>query len=51
VVEKTIAGQHPEFQDFPNMANSSELTSYWGFPGYRPTVSYGNHSFGEIYLP
>ncbi len=51
VVEKTLAGQHPEFYDFPNMANSSELTSYWGFPGYRPTVSYGSANFGQLYLP
>ena len=49
VVEKTIAGNHPLYTDFPNMANSSELTSYWGFPGYRPTVTYGDLSFGTVY--
>jgi len=48
VVEKTIAGNHPEFTDFPNMANSSELTRYWGFPGYKPTVTYGDLHYGTL---
>ena len=48
VVEKTIAGKHPLYTDFPNMANSSELTSYWGFPGYRPTITFGDLSFGVL---
>ena len=48
VVEKTIAGNHPVYQDFPNMANSSELTGYWGFPGYKPTVTYGDLHFGAL---
>ena len=48
IVEKTIAGHHPNYTDFPNMANSSELTSYWGFPGYKPTVTYGDLSFGTL---
>ena len=48
VVEKTIAGNHPVYQDFPNMANSSELTGYWGFPGYKPTVTYGDLHFGTL---
>ena len=50
VVEKTIAGQHPVHGDFPNMANSSELTAYWGFPGYKPTVTFGDLNFGELKL-
>jgi len=50
VVEKTIAGYHPVFNEFPNMANSSELTAYWGFPGYKPTVTFGNLEFGELTL-
>jgi hypothetical protein len=31
---KTIAGNHPNCTEFPNMPNSSELTGYWGFPSY-----------------
>jgi hypothetical protein len=50
VVEKTIAGPHPRYPNFPNMANSSELTGYWGFPGYKPTVTYGDLHFGELSL-
>lgn len=50
VVEKTIAGNHPKYSDFPNMANSSELTGYWGFPGYKPTVTYGDLHFGNLTL-
>lgn len=50
VLEKTIAGKHPIYEDFPNMANSSELTAYWGFPGYKPTVTYGNLNFGQPVL-
>lgn len=50
VVEKTLAGPHPEFSDFPNMANSSELTGYWGFPGYKPTVTFGNALSGTLTL-
>jgi len=48
VVEKTIAGNHPNYTEFPNMANSSELTGYWGFPGYKPTVTYGDLNFGRL---
>ncbi|MCL6416946.1 hypothetical protein MIB92_14890 [Aestuariirhabdus sp. Z084] len=51
VVEKTIAGNHPTYSDFPNMANSSELTGYWGFPGYKPTVTYGDLHFGTLVNP
>ena len=50
VVEKTIAGNHPNYTEFPNMANSSELTGYWGFPGYKPTVTYGDLHFGTLTL-
>jgi hypothetical protein len=48
IVEKTIAGNHPNYTEFPNMANSSELTGYWGFPGYKPTVTFGDLHFGTL---
>lgn len=47
VQEKEMAGPsriHPEFYNF---VPSSELTSYWGFPGIRPTFSFGPLSFGS----
>lgn len=50
IVEKTLAGPHPIHSQFPNMANSSELTSYWGFPGYYPTVNFGDLHFGQLQL-
>ena len=50
VLEKTIAGPSRMNSDFPNIAPSSELTPYWGFPGIRPTLLVGPLKFGEPIL-
>lgn len=47
VQEKTIAGPSVRNPNFPNMLCSSELTSYWGFPGVKPTFGFGDVCFGE----
>ena len=47
VKEKTIAGPSQRNPAFPNMLCSSELASYWLFPGIKPTFSFGPVSFGE----
>lgn len=49
VVEKTIAGPHHERPEFSNVVPSSELTPYWGFPGLKPTLAFGELAFGSIY--
>ena len=41
VMEKTIAGPSAENPDFYNFVPSSELTAYWGFPGLKPSFSFG----------
>ncbi len=46
VQEREIAGPSPRNRDFYNVVNSSELTSYWMFPGIRPTFAFGPLSFG-----
>lgn len=46
VAEKTIAGASKENPDFPSMVCSSELASYWAFPGIAPTFSYGDLELG-----
>ena len=51
VVEKTIAGPNKENPDFCNFVPSSELTPYWGFPGLKPTMSFGELSFGTAHPP
>lgn len=48
VLEKTIAGPSSSNPDFCNFVPSSELTAYWGFPGLKPTFSFGELSFGKI---
>lgn len=50
VLEKTIAGPASSNPDFCNFVPSSELTPYWGFPGLKPTFSFGELSFGKIAL-
>ncbi|MFE8070072.1 hypothetical protein QQM79_03350 [Marinobacteraceae bacterium S3BR75-40.1] len=46
VMEKTIAGPSRRNPDFCNVVPSSELTAYWGFPGLRPTFSFGQLQYG-----
>lgn len=48
VVEKTIAGPRPDNPDFCNFVPSSELTPYWGFPGLKPSYSFGELKFGKV---
>ena len=47
VLEKTLAGPSQRNPAFPNMVCSSELTSYWAFPGIKPTFGFGDLRFGE----
>lgn len=47
VVEKTIAGPSKRDSRFCNFVPSSELTPYWGFPGLKPTFSFGELSYGN----
>lgn len=51
VLEKTIAGPSPQNPDFPNVAPSSELTAYWGFPGLKPRFSVGERQYGQLQQP
>lgn len=46
VVEKTIAGPAKANPAFCNFVPSSELTSYWGFPGLKPTFGFGELCYG-----
>ncbi len=46
VQEKEMAGPSRINPDFYNFVPSSELTHYWGFPGVRPTFSFGPLEFG-----
>ena len=48
VVEKTIAGPRPDNPAFCNFVPSSELSAYWGFPGLKPTYSFGELQFGTV---
>ena len=47
VMEKTIAGAAKRNPDFFNFVPSSELSAYWGFPGLRPTFSFGELCYGK----
>lgn len=47
VVEKTIAGPSPRNGDFPNVVVSSELAPFWGAPGIKPTLRFGEISVGR----
>jgi hypothetical protein len=51
VAEKTIAGPSVIDPRFPNMALSSESTSFWLCPGTTPTVSVGNLRYGQMTVP
>jgi hypothetical protein len=46
VQEREMAGPSRRNPDFPNVVTSSELASYWLFPGIRPTFSFGPLEFG-----
>jgi hypothetical protein len=48
VVEKTLAGPNKENPHFCNFVPSSEMSAYWGFPGLKPTFSFGELEFGRI---
>lgn len=48
VLEKTLAGPAPADKRFFNVMPSSEMTSYWGFPGLKPTFSFGPMRLGEL---
>ncbi len=47
VQEKEVAGPSARNPDFPNLVCSSELASYWGFPGIRPSFAFGELCFGK----
>jgi len=49
VVEKTIAGPCKDNPEFCNFVPSSELTAYWGFPGLKPTFSFGELKYGQVW--
>ena len=46
IQEKELAGPSQRRPEFPNVVASSELTSYWAFPGITPTFRFGDLSFG-----
>lgn len=48
VLEKTLAGKAKDNPDFYNVVPSSEMTPYWGFPGLKPTFSFGEIQYGSI---
>lgn len=47
VQEREIAGPSLRYPGFTNVVPSSELSAYWGFPGIKPTVRFGEISFGS----
>jgi hypothetical protein len=46
VQEREVAGPSQRNPAFPNFMPSSELTSYWAFPGVAPTFAFGELEFG-----
>lgn len=48
VMEKTLAGPARQNPEFFNVVPSSEMTHYWGFPGLRPSFSFGEIVHGKI---
>lgn len=48
VLEKTLAGPAKQNPEFYNVVPSSEMTPYWGFPGLKPTFSFGEIEHGQI---
>lgn len=51
VLEKTLAGLSPQHPGFYNVVSSSELRAYWGFPGIKPTTSFGKLKYGALRKP
>ena len=51
VLEKTLAGLSPQHPGFYNVVSSSELRAYWGFPGIKPTASFGKLKYGALRKP
>ncbi len=47
IQEREMAGPSQRNPDFPNVVASSELASYWLFPGIHPTFSFGALEFGR----
>jgi hypothetical protein len=47
LLEREIAGRSVRNDAFFNCAPSSELRSYWAFPGISPTFEFGPMAFGE----
>lgn len=47
VLEKEIAGPALKNPDFYNVVPSSEMTSYWAFPGVKPTFTFGPLEYGQ----
>lgn len=47
VQEREIAGPSLRHPGFTNVVPSSELSAYWGFPGIKPTVRFGEVTFGS----
>jgi hypothetical protein len=48
VQEKTIAGPSKRDPRFPNVFPSSEMTSFWAFPGTKPAFYVGKAKFGKL---
>jgi hypothetical protein len=46
IQEKEIAGPSARNPEFPNVVSSSELASYFAFPGIEPTFSFGDLELG-----
>ncbi len=48
VQEKTIAGPSKRDPRFPNVFPSSEMTSFWAFPGTKPAFYVGKAKHGKL---
>ncbi len=48
IQERDMAGPSTRNPDFYNFVPSSELTAYWGFPGLKPTFTFGPLEFGSL---
>ena len=47
ILEKEVAGEYIENHDFFGVSPSSEFTSYWAFPGLKPTFEFGELTMGR----
>lgn len=48
VQEKIVAGPHPDQPEFSNFMPTAELASYWAFPGIKPSLRFGEFSWGTL---